>query len=268
MELVHERRGSGPPLVLLHGLGHHWRAWEPVLDHLAVRHDVVAVDLPGFGASALPPGELPTGMPALVAAVAAFLRRSGLDRPHVVGNSLGGAIALELACADLVSSATALAPAGFCTPMELRWALGVLRVHRAAAHLPEPVLRTAVRTRPVRALSFGMIVARPGRLSPETALRDARALRDGKAFRAVARGGRGYTFGGSPRVPVTVAWGTRDRVLFYRQAARARQHLPQARHVTLTGCGHVPMHDDPELVASVILETTSAVPDRPDLTPA
>jgi pimeloyl-ACP methyl ester carboxylesterase len=264
MELVHERRGSGPPLVLLHGLGHHWRAWEPVLDRLADRHEVIAVDLPGFGASVLPPGQVPADMPEVVTAVAAFLARFGLDRPHVAGNSFGGAIALELACAGLVSSATALAPAGFCTRLELRWAIGVLRAHRLAAHLPEPVLRTAVRTRPVRALSFGMIVAKPGRLQPEAALRDALALRHGKGFRTVARAGRTYAFGGRPDVPVTVAWGTRDRVLLYRQADRARRHLPHARHVTLHGCGHVPMNDDPELVASVILETTAAaVGERP-----
>jgi pimeloyl-ACP methyl ester carboxylesterase len=260
VEVVFERRGAGPPLVLLHGIGHHWAAWSPVLDRLAEAHDVVAVDLPGFGRSPVPAAGLPADMPALVRGVAELFGALGLTRPHVAGNSLGGAIALELATAGAVASATALSPAGFCSPRELRWALTVLSLHRTAARLPAPVLRALFASAPGRTLALGMILARPGRLTVDAALADARALRDALAFRAVARAGRGYAFAGSPTVPVTVAWGTRDRILPYRQAALARTRLPAARHLDLTGCGHVPMHDDPELVASVILGTSGALP--------
>ncbi|MGV9807010.1 alpha/beta fold hydrolase [Micromonospora chersina] len=256
--VVFERRGAGAPLVLLHGIGHHWAAWSPVLDRLAEAHDVIAVDLPGFGRSPVPAAGLPADMPGLVAAVVELFAALGLDRPHVAGNSLGGAIALELAAAGAVSSATALSPAGFCTPRELRWALTVLTLHRSAARLPEPVLRSLFGKPALRTLALGMILARPNRMALAEALADARALREARAFRAVARAGRGYAFAGAPTVPVTVAWGTRDRILPYRQAALARTRLPTARHLDLTGCGHVPMHDDPELVASVILDTTGA----------
>jgi pimeloyl-ACP methyl ester carboxylesterase len=258
LDLVHERRGTGQPLVLIHGIGHHWRAWEPVLDRLAKVHEVIAIDLPGFGQSPYPTGGMPQGMPQIVESVATFFTRLGLDRPHVAGNSLGGAIALELAAAGHVASATALSPAGFCTPLQFRRAVSVLRMHRVATYLPQPVLRRVLTFAPVRAMSFGMLLARPGQLSVEAAFADAVALRNARAFAAVARGGRGYTFRGAPTVPITIAWGTRDRILPYRQAALARQVLPQARHVDLRGCGHVPMSDDPELVASVILDTTAA----------
>lgn len=262
MSIVYQRRGSGEPLVLLHGIGHHWRAWEPVLDRLSTVHDVIAVDLPGFGASPVPDGGMPAGMAGTVEAIAQFFAESGLSgpqrRPHVAGNSLGGAIALELAVAGLVASATALSPAGFWTPAQRRWALAVLQLHRAGAHLPAPVLRTVFHSGAGRALSFGTIVAKPGRLTVDRALADSVALRNGKGFRAVARAGRTYQFtGGAPTVPVTVAWGTRDRLLSYRQSVLARQRLPGARHVDLPGCGHVPMTDDPDLVASLILETTA-----------
>jgi pimeloyl-ACP methyl ester carboxylesterase len=259
MDLVYERRGTGEPLVLLHGIGHHWRGWEPVLDRLAAVHDVIAVDLPGFGDSPWPADVGPTDMAGTVEAIAAFLAGLGLDRPHVAGNSLGGAIALELAVAGLASSATALSPAGFYGPWGRRWAVGALNVHRLAAHLPAPALRAAFRVRPLRAASFGMIFGRPARLTVEMALLDAAALRSARAFATVAKMGRSYTFQGSPTVPVTVAWGTRDRILPYRQSAVARRHLPEARHVDLPGCGHVPMNDDPDLVASVILATTRTV---------
>jgi pimeloyl-ACP methyl ester carboxylesterase len=257
-QVVFERRGSGPPLVLLHGIGHHWAAWLPVLDRLAETHDVIALDLPGFGRSPVPAAGLPSDMSGLVAGVVEIFGEFGLDRPHVAGNSLGGAIALELAAAGAVASATALSPAGFCTPRELRWALSVLSLHRTAARLPEPVLRSLFGSPALRTLAMGMILARPNRMTLDAALADARALRQARAFRAVGRAGRGYRFAGTPTVPVTVAWGTRDRILPYRQAALARTRLPAARHLDLAGCGHVPMHDDPDLVASVILDTTRA----------
>jgi pimeloyl-ACP methyl ester carboxylesterase len=256
--IVYERRGNGEPLVLLHGIGHHRQAWLPVLDRLAEAHDVIAVDLPGFGESPVPTGGAPRDMPKAVEGVATFLADLRLDRPHVAGNSLGGAIALELANAGLVASATALSPAGFCTPAELRWAISTLTAHRWGTRLPQPVMRTMFRYGAFRALCFGMICARPGRITAEAALADALALRNGRAFRVVARAGRSYAYRGAPTVPVTVAWGTRDRILPYRQAARARAALPEARHVDLPGCGHVPMGDNPDLVASVILATTGA----------
>lgn len=258
MSLVYERRGSGSPLVLLHGIGHRWQAWEPVLDVLAEFHDVIAVDLPGFGRSPLPDGTPPASMDAMVAEVARWLIDDlGVERPHVAGNSLGGAVALELAKADLVASATALAPAGFFRGWEIRWALTALRWLRLATHLPEPLLRLAADVPALRALSFGLLVAHPSQLTAEAAFGDALALRDAPAFRSVAKAGAHYEFRGRPRVPITIAWGTRDRILLPRQASRAAQRLPAARHVSLPGCGHVPMSDAPDLVASIILATTA-----------
>jgi pimeloyl-ACP methyl ester carboxylesterase len=257
MDLVYERRGAGEPLVLLHGIGHHWRAWLPVMDRLAAAHDVIAIDLPGFGESPLPSGGNPSDMPGLVAAIGEFLTGLGVHRPHVAGNSLGGAIALELAANGMVSSATALSPAGFYTQWQRRWAIGLLSTQRLAAHAPLPVLRFVANTSVLRTVCFRSLVARPELITAEVALRDTIALRDAKAFAAVARAGRAYRVSAcTPTVPVTVAWGTRDRVLSYRQAAVARQVLPLARHVDLLDCGHVPMTDDPEQVASVILATT------------
>ena len=75
------------------------------------------------------------------------------------------------------------------------------------------------------------------------------------AFELVAAAGRDYSYAAPPpTVPVTVAWGTRDRILWPRQARRAAELLPRARHVWLYRCGHVPMIDEPDRVASVILD--------------
>src|SRR5258705_378721 len=92
MGLAYERMGSGPTLVLLHGVGHRRQAWGAVLDRLTPHRDVIIADLPGHGES--PP--LEEGKPALEAmlgAVTALLDDLGLERPHVAGNSLGGTVA-------------------------------------------------------------------------------------------------------------------------------------------------------------------------------
>ena len=253
--LNYARRGAGEPLVLLHGIGHRWQAWQPVLDLLARDHDVIAIDLPGFGDSPTPPTGLPRSMTELVEVLREQLRALGLDRPHVAGNSLGGAVALELACRDAVATATALSPAGFCTPAEARRAFAMLTALRASTFSPQPALRWVVTRTRVRDLAFGTLVADPTRLGPDRLIGDSMALRRGKGYFPIGWGLREYAFTGSPNVPVTVAWGSRDRILPVVQAQRARQALPAARHVSLPDCGHVPMSDDPELVAQVILET-------------
>jgi pimeloyl-ACP methyl ester carboxylesterase len=255
MTLAYERRGAGEPLLLLHGIGHRWQAWEPVLDRLAGRFDVVAIDLPGFGRSPVPETGMPVGMAASVTMLRGFLDTLGWERPHVAGNSLGGALALELAAAGRAASVTAFAPAGFYTRWERRWAVSVLTWHRWSARLPVPLLRFALRSGTVRAVTFGMLMTRGRRLSARRTLEDTLALRDGRGFAMVARSARDYSFGGTPAVPVTIAWGDRDRVLLPRQAIRAAARLPLARHETLRGCGHVPMGDDPDLVARLIEET-------------
>ena len=102
MELAYERLGSGPPLVLLHGVGHRRQAWGAVLDRLTPHRDVILVDLPGHGGS--PP--LQEGLPlvdALLGPVTELLGELGVERPHVAGNSLGGRLALEAAAAGWLS---------------------------------------------------------------------------------------------------------------------------------------------------------------------
>ncbi|MEZ0112286.1 pimeloyl-ACP methyl ester carboxylesterase [Catenulispora sp. EB89] len=263
MELSYARRGSGEPLVLIHGIGHRWQAWEPVLDRLAEHHDVIAIDIPGFGKSAplkLAPGQRPM-IGLMMERIAESFAGFEIERPHVAGNSLGGALALEMARSGLASSVTAFSPAGFWnTRWETAWALGNLSATRAAAFAPKPVLRYVADHGTARALAFGMIFGKPRRLDPTLALEDTIALREGRSFRLVGREAKNYRYTGESDVPTTVAWGTKDRILLRRQFARAKRVLPKARFEDLPGCGHVPMNDDPDLVSRLILETTGAIP--------
>src|SRR5215475_1151510 len=111
MGLAYERHGAGPTMVLLHGVGHRRQAWNPVLDLLTPHRTVITVDLPGHGAS--PPLRV-NGRPAVRAMAeefAAFLDELGLDRPHLAGNSLGGALALMTGALGRAASVTGLSPA-------------------------------------------------------------------------------------------------------------------------------------------------------------
>ncbi|MFG2137680.1 alpha/beta fold hydrolase [Streptomyces sp. NPDC048650] len=257
--VAYERKGAGEPVVLLHGIGHHLQAWRPVCDILAASHEVIALDLPGFGASPALPGGSSYDLSTVVPLLAAAFAELGLDRPHVVGNSLGGLLALELARAHAVRSVTALSPAGFWTPAERRYAFGVLRgMYAGAQALPEPVVASLARSALGRASLTGTIYAHPGRRSAEAVVAETRALRDAAGFAPTLEAGRGVRFTSDvPDVPVTIGWGSRDRLLLRRQGVRAKHTIPGARLVRLPGCGHVPMNDDPALVARVILDTVS-----------
>ncbi|MDD9347443.1 alpha/beta fold hydrolase [Mumia sp.] len=259
MSVVYSRQGSGEPLVLLHGIGHRKEAWNPVLSRLAAHHDVVALDLPGFGASRALPRSRRDGMDQLTEALADFFAAVGIDRPHVVGNSLGGALALELAARGSVRTATALSPAGFWTEPGRAWAFAVLLGLKGTSRLPEPFVRRISTRRWTRAAAMSSLFAHPGRITADDFLGDTFALRDADAFVRVLRSGARYHYRGRPSVPTTVAWGAKDRILLPSQAQEARRRLPTATHVALPGCGHVPMIDDPDLVAAVILERTRGV---------
>jgi pimeloyl-ACP methyl ester carboxylesterase len=256
LSVTYERRGAGEPLLLLHGIGHHWQAWEPVLDILAADRDVVAVDLPGFGASAALPDGVPYDLGTVSAALAAFCAELGIDRPHVAGNSLGGLLALELGREKLVRSVTALSPAGFWSEAERRYAFTTLRAMRFAARtMPLPVIERLSRSAAGRAALVSTIYARPGRRSPEAAVAETRALRGATGFHETLAAGGGVLFTDDVRdIPVTIAWGAKDRLLLRRQGIRAKHVIPRARLVRLPGCGHVPMNDDPALVARVLLD--------------
>ncbi|MCX5058746.1 MULTISPECIES: alpha/beta fold hydrolase [unclassified Streptomyces] len=250
------RVGSGEPLLLLHGIGHHRQAWDPVVDILATERDVIAVDLPGFGASPALPDGLAYDLPTTTAVFGAFCEAMELVRPHVAGNSLGGLLALELGREKLARSVTALSPAGFWSEAERRYAFGVLLTMRQISRrLPLPLVRQLSRSAAGRTLLTSTIYARPGRRSPEAVVAETLALARAAGFDATLTAGSTVKFTDDlPGVPVTVAWGTRDMLLVRRQGVRAKRLIPRARLVRLPGCGHCPMNDDPALVARVILD--------------
>jgi pimeloyl-ACP methyl ester carboxylesterase len=248
------RSGSGAPVVLLHALGSASPAWEPVVPALSQRFDVLAVDLPGFGESDRLPVSITPTPAALAAAVARTLDAKGIDEPHVVGNSLGGWVALELAAIKPLASVTLLSPAGLwqrTTPLYCRVSLRITRW--LALHVPG-LLNRLVDHRLGRILLLGQSHGRPGRIPPAAARAAVLAMGTCAGFDATlaATIHRSYAPPAPVEVPVTVAFGSRDRILLRRQW-RSTERLPAHTEIAdLPGCGHIPMADDPEAVTRLI----------------
>lgn len=255
MQLAYDRCGSGPPLVLLHGAGHRRQGWNPVMQRLTRHRDVITVDLPGFGESPPLPDHLSYELDTAVIVLKEFFADLGLNRPHVAGNSMGGLISLVLAQHGMVSSVTALSPAGLWTPMGRRVSLSMVRqVQRTARYMPPRLANRLSQTATGRTLMCGILFGRPDLLAPEVLLADMQAMNDSVGFSPTLAAGDRIIFAGEVRdIPVTIAWGSRD-LLFRRPRARAVARLiPDVQLLRLPGCGHVPMNDNPELVAHVLL---------------
>jgi pimeloyl-ACP methyl ester carboxylesterase len=260
MNLNHYRAGHGEPLLLIHGIGSRWQMWEPVIDNLVGQRDVIAIDLPGFGASPMPPPGTPAGVESLVSLVGDFLAGIGVQRPHCAGNSLGGLIVLELARRDLARSACAISPAGFANRPESIAARASLWASVHAARWLAPRADGVLATRAGRRLALNLFVARPVLVPPADAAASVRALANAPWFDATLPtiGASAFDGGESITVPVTVAWGSKDRLLLPRQAKRAARKIPSARMVTLDGCGHLPTYDDPVRVTRVLLDASAS----------
>ncbi len=249
--LAFDRSGGGAPLVLVHPLGADRGVWQPVLHALSAEHDVLAVDMPGFGGSRELAAEVAATPEAIALTIVATLVSLGLGDAHVAGISLGGWVALELGKTGRALSVTALNPAGF-------WA-------RPLGPRPELARRTAKRLLPLarpllatdrgRRLALAGAVAHPERVPPAAAYGLVRAYALSPGFERADTEMRRAVFTGIEeiRVPVTLAWSDRDRLV-----GRPRREIPGVRALTLTDCGHVPTWDSPAQVSESILSTTRA----------
>jgi pimeloyl-ACP methyl ester carboxylesterase len=259
LPLNHRRWGSGTPLVLVHGLGSSLEVWEPIVEALARHHEVIAVDLPGFGSSpSLPPG-VRRDVPALTGALDEWLADAGIESAHVVGNSMGGWVALELGARGRAESVVAISPAGFGSELENRISKLNLLTQRAITRAIAPVAESAMGSTAARTAALQTACARPWRMTPQ----QAAGVITGYARASGLRQTIGPLFVERPRelerirCPVSVLWGTRDLILPVSGAARVRDRIPHAEVERLPGLGHLPMFDDPEGVAERVLATTA-----------
>lgn len=254
------RNGSGEPLVLIHGFSATRMCWEPVLESLGRTHDVLAVNLAGHvGGPQIPDGAR-ICVDTLVDAVERDMDSAGFESAHLVGNSLGGWIALELARRGRARSVVALSPGGGWEPgsrAEKRLRPLFARNHKLSKAILPRVDKLMRRPRLRRAM-LAQVAVHGERIPPPVA---AQLVRDSvgcsiyfELMDGILEDGPPQNFDGV-ECPVLLAWGTKDRILpTPRYSSRLRELLPAAEWVELRGLGHVPMSDDPELIARTITE--------------
>lgn len=258
--LAGERAGQGEPVLLLHGIGTSRGDWAALMPRLARQHDVVALDLPGHGCS--PPLEGPHMVCAIDSAVGEALDARGLGTVHLVGNSLGGRVALELARRGRARSVTALSPSGMALPAERAHQAALMSRARIELSALRPAIPALARTAAGRTALLALLRARPW----DATEREALALCGG--FAGAERFWDTFwwtVWADVPvgldaiRCPVTLVQGGLDAVA-PGQAARYLGAIPGARLVVLPLAGHAPQADSPDEVLRIVEATISAAP--------
>ncbi len=250
MRIAWERHGSGTTLLLIHGLGYARWGWEPVLPGLAERFDVLLFDNRGIGESDAPPG--PYSAAELAADAIRVLDEAEVERAHVVGTSLGGMVAQELALALpkrvdrlVLACTTPGGPDAYPMPQ-----VTVDLMTEAASLAPEAALRRFVEN----ALAPATVATRPELVERIMAHR-LRTAQAPEAWAAQAAAGAAFDAHdrlAGIRVPVLVQHGSEDVVVDPRNGELLAERLPDARLERFPGTGHLFFWERPErFVASV-----------------
>ena len=250
VRIAYDVRGAGEPLLLIHGLGYTREGWGPVRDVLAEHFLVISHDNRGLGDSDVPPA--PYSAAAMAGDAVAVLDAAGIDRADVVGTSLGGMIAQELALAHpervgrLVLACTTPGGANSYPLPEATQAL----LREMPTLPPEVALRRAVEN----SLAADVVATRPELVDEIYAYRLAHPP-EMRGWQAQAEAGA--TFDAWDRIgaiaaPTLVLHGTADNVIDHRSTDLLAERIPGARLEKLDGAGHLFFWEQPERFAATV----------------
>lgn len=254
----HVRCGSGRPLLLIHGLGGRWQSWTPILDDLAARREVIAVDLPGFGKTPRLQGE--TSIHTLADEVTAFVHANGLAGIDAVGSSMGARLVLELARrGGVVGGVVSLDPGGFWQGWQRHAFYSSIYVSIRLLRLLRPALPQILANPVGRTLLLAQFSAKPWKLPAHVVREELCSYVDSPAFdELLYQLAYGEEQRGAPKGslahPLIIGWGRQDRVCFTSQAKRALALFPDARLHWFDRCGHFPHWDAPAETTELILK--------------
>lgn len=252
-----QRGGAGEPLLLLHGIGSTHDDFAGLRARLETDHDVLAADLPGHGASPTLSGA-PT-VAALADVVEGDLDALGLDRVHVLGNSLGARIALELARRHRARSVVAIAPNGMNTPLERAYQGTVMSTARVVLRIVRGCIEPLSHFRLGRVALLAGLRARPARATRTEALAVREGFADSDDFwrmlwHAILTDLP--TGLGDIDCPVVLAQGLLDGIAA-GQTVRFLPAVPGARFEPLVAAGHAPQSDMPEAIIRLVHEAAA-----------
>jgi len=234
------------------------------MPRLTEHFDVLAVALAGHMDAAELPPEVSLSVDSVTRAVARDMDAAGFSSAHLVGNSLGGWIALELAKRGRATSVVALSPAGGWNPAsrEEKRVFKLLRQGHAINRWAAPRARAMMRRSLWRRLMYMRAVAHPERMDPETAADAIVAFARSRTPELLdsEQGQGGIRDLDQLHCPVLIAWGQKDRILPRKRYAKAFQAIPNVQMTVLDDVGHVAMWDNPQLVADTILKFIASHP--------
>lgn len=255
MPIHHIRRGSGKPLLLIHGLGSSRNAWSLITFALAAEREVIALDMPGHGDT---PAQEDSGTFAgLVRSIDLWLEQEGLAGIDMVGSSLGGRLVLELARRGRAGAVVALDPGGFWSGWERQFTYASLTASGALLRTLGPALPGLAHSAAARTALLSQLSARPWALNGDLVATELASLAATGTFDALTSDicfgpvQEGPAAPGSG--PVTIGWGRHDRLTLPHQAERAVAAFPGARLHWFDHSGHFPMFDEPDEAAALIL---------------
>lgn len=254
-EMHQIERGTGRKLLLIHGLGGSWRSWSTILDALSAERTVIAIDLPGHGAT---PAEQDSGtFNGLVGSVERYIAENDLAGIDLVGSSMGARIVLELARRGNVGNVVALDPGGFWRGWERTFFKTTIGVSGRLLRGIRPVLPMLSRNAASRTALLAQLSVRPWKLNPQFVATELVALSNTTTFDALVRdlasGPEQTGPAADPARRIVIGWGRHDRLCLPRQAARAKLAFPSANLHWFEASGHFPMWDMPEETVAVIL---------------
>jgi pimeloyl-ACP methyl ester carboxylesterase len=256
------RGGSGPPLVCLHGFTDTWRTWDLVLPELERHHDVFAPTLPGHAGG--PPLADEVNEASLPDAIERAMDDAGLETAHIVGNSLGGYVSLQLAARGRAESVVALAPAGGWPKGDesFKETLGFFVEMQELLQHAAPYAEETVASRKGRRRATQLLTTNFEHIPAELIVHQIRGAASCPAVIPLVEYARraGYRLDAAKiTCPVRILWGTNDQLLPWPTAAtRYRDDwLPHADWVPLDGIGHCPQLDIPRETAQLIIGFTT-----------
>jgi len=252
---------SGPIFVLIHGMGSASTAWKPLLPELEAIGSILLIDLPGHGGNPLDP-EIEMDPASLATAIANLIKQLELPPVHLIGNSLGGWIALELAAAqpNLIATVTGLAPAGLWLTPFLHRVPGT-DLSKRMAKVSSGIAPTALKSLAGRRLGFSRVTPKWEEMDYQTLVDavSAMSISDGYYPAWDATLNRRFDSLISDQIPTVIVFGDSDYVLPARTCQERSLAPAHAKWIVLEKVGHAPMWDEPSKVVKIINEVVSLV---------